>query len=263
MKKGEQGFTLIEIAIVITIIGLVLGGLFLGKNLIRAAEIRGLLEELEQLQIDMAIFENKYHGKAGDLSNATRFWGELHSNHFTCNMIASTDKRTCNGDGDGNIEARNNPFNTEVGESFRMWQHLSNAGIMNGSFTGREGALGPNHAVRGENVPSSRMENIQYMMAYHPVNYFLWFPKVRGNILFLGGVEATDANQPWRPFLTSTEAQSIDMKFDDGLAPSGKIIGQMQFVGWSECTTSNDEATAVYNTALDGIICSFYAFLAD
>ena len=45
MKKGQQGFTLIEIAIVLVIIGLLLGGVLKGQELITGARVRNLIQQ--------------------------------------------------------------------------------------------------------------------------------------------------------------------------------------------------------------------------
>lgn len=251
-----NGFTLIEIAVVLLIVGVVAGGVTTGKSLIRAAELRGIIEEVEDFRSAMFSFEAKYRGKAGDLRNATLFWGALNTNNTTCQSIAATGMETCNGNGDGRIL---------VHEGFRMWQHLSNAGLWAGHYSGVAGPEGVNDAVAGQNIPISAFDDTTYMMQYSD-GFFLWFNTVKGNILFTGSTDTSGDNQPWRPYLTAQELSNMDIKIDDGHAVKGSIIGQKAFVGPNGgygCTTSNDEATAEYNTNKEGKICAFYALLLN
>lgn len=249
----KNGFTLIEISIVLVIIGLIAGGVIAGRSLIRASEIRSFIQEIEKFRTDMHIFEAKYNGKAGDIVNATDFWGALSANDTTCRTLSATDSKTCNGNGDGRLESH---------EGFRMWQQLSSAGLMGGEFTGTAGPLGPNDAIPSVNVPVSTIENIQYMVQNFQMGQFRYFDTVMGNILFIGESELQYNNQPWVPFLTSQETYNIDKKIDDGDAVTGKVVGSKNWLALPgedpfECTTSNDESTATYNLGKDGIICSF------
>ena len=252
-NKDVYGFTLLEIAVALLIISVIAGTIVAGKSMIRASEIRNFIKEMDVFRTNMHVFEAKYQGKAGDIVNATSFWGELDSDNATCITTTATDMRTCNGNGDGRLEAH---------EGFRMWQHLSNAGLMNGQFTGTAGALGVNDAVPSINVPESAINNIFYMVQHFGNANFRYFNTVRGNILFIGKSDRMFNNQPWIPFLTSQETRNIDVKLDDGLPVTGSIIAHKEFIALPgeppfQCTTSNDEAIAEYNLAKNGIICSF------
>jgi len=90
----RSAFTLVELAIVLVIIGLIVGGVLVGQDLIQAARLRGIITEFEQYKTSVFVFKNKYDGYPGDLiRNKASQYGFL-------NRI-STDAR---GDGDGMIE---------------------------------------------------------------------------------------------------------------------------------------------------------------
>jgi hypothetical protein len=81
-------------------------GILVGKDMIRAAELRSITSEKDQIQTAVMLFRNKYLGLPGDLSNATAFWGTMPTG--TCsNTVAgasgATGTQTCNGDGDSKI----------------------------------------------------------------------------------------------------------------------------------------------------------------
>ena len=71
--QQQRGFTLIELSIVIVIIGLIAGGILVGKDMIRAAEIRAIATELQHYRAAVKTFEATYDALPGDMTNATEF----------------------------------------------------------------------------------------------------------------------------------------------------------------------------------------------
>jgi prepilin-type N-terminal cleavage/methylation domain-containing protein len=129
----NSGFTLVELSIVLLIIGLLASGILVGQDMIRAAELRSITTEKDQIQTAVMLFKNKYLGLPGDLSNATAFWGTMPTG--TCpNASGGNGTQTCNGNGDGNIII--NAVLNYNSESVLIWQHLSNAGLIEGKYTG-------------------------------------------------------------------------------------------------------------------------------
>jgi prepilin-type N-terminal cleavage/methylation domain-containing protein len=114
MNKREQGFTLIEIAIVLVIIGLLLGGVLKGQELITGARVRNLIGQQDGIKAAYFGFLDRYRALPGDYKNAQ----------------ATIQNTTKDGDGDGQIEtgAANN-------EATLAWEHLARAGFINGSYT--------------------------------------------------------------------------------------------------------------------------------
>ena len=66
----KQAFTLIELAIVLIILGLLAGGVLYGQNLIKAAELRAVASESEKFQAALMTFRGKYFYYPGDMPNA-------------------------------------------------------------------------------------------------------------------------------------------------------------------------------------------------
>ena len=66
MRK-DTGFTLIELSIVLVIIGLIVGGIVAGKDMIRAAELRALLSQKDKFTSAVNIFKGKYNAVPGDM----------------------------------------------------------------------------------------------------------------------------------------------------------------------------------------------------
>lgn len=146
----RAGFTLVELAVVLIVIGLLVGALMVGRSIIHAAELRSIITEFEALQAATKQFQIQYNALPGDMPHATRVWGALDDNNTTCRGIPSDGStKTCNGDGNGKVWVNTN-------ESFRFWQHLNNAGLLAGSYTGTAGSAGSQHAEIGVNVPTFR-----------------------------------------------------------------------------------------------------------
>ena len=72
-RPKQGGFTLIELSIVIVIIGLIIGGIFAGRDLITAAKVRRQLTEWEQLQAAVNTFKLSYNCFPGDCATASPF----------------------------------------------------------------------------------------------------------------------------------------------------------------------------------------------
>ena len=121
MQKRQQGFTLIEIAIVLVIIGLLLGGVLKGQELIQNARVRNVIAQQDGVKAAFFGFQDRYRGVPGDYLPASA----------TAN-IPGAGASSCGGDGDGLIEAAT----TGTSEDICAWYHLSRAGFITGNYSG-------------------------------------------------------------------------------------------------------------------------------
>jgi prepilin-type N-terminal cleavage/methylation domain-containing protein len=111
MRK-QNGFTLIEIAIVLVIIGLLLGGVLKGQELITSARVRNLISQQDGTKAAYFGFLDRYRALPGDYGQAT-------TNIPNCASCQ-------NGDNNGQLQT--------VAESIFAWEHLSKAGFITGSY---------------------------------------------------------------------------------------------------------------------------------
>ena len=65
----RSGFTLVELSIVLVIIGLIAGGVLVGRDLIEAAAIRQQITQVERFKTAVQTFRTKYNGLPGDLES--------------------------------------------------------------------------------------------------------------------------------------------------------------------------------------------------
>src|SRR5688572_14274483 len=119
MGKRATGFTLIEIAIVLVIIGLLLGGVLKGQELITGARVRNFIQQQDGVKAAYFGFLDRYRALPGDYANAT---ANING------VVATVACGNGNGNGDGTIATGNN-------EHTLVWEHLSKAGFINGTYT--------------------------------------------------------------------------------------------------------------------------------
>lgn len=187
--KRQQGFTLIEIAIVLVIIGLLLGGVLKGQELITSARVRNIISTQDGIKAAYFGFLDRYRGLPGDYSAA--------------NAVANIPGCTgCfGGDANGQIQT--------VAESVHVWEHLSKAGFITGSY------------VSGGAAPTSDNTNT-------PSNpYGSLIQLIFDNTFQEGGGAAPAGsarhNLKTGPNIPSDIMAEVDRKVDDGLASSGQL----------------------------------------
>jgi prepilin-type N-terminal cleavage/methylation domain-containing protein len=117
MNNKQAGFTLIEIAIVLVIIGLLLGGVLKGQELIQGARVRNLISMQDGVKAAFFGFQDRFRAYPGDYANATS----------NINGMSAGE----NGDGDGQIETAGA---VTAREDILAWEHLSRAGFITGSY---------------------------------------------------------------------------------------------------------------------------------
>ena len=66
MKKQQLGFTLIELAIVLVIIGLLLGGVLKGQELINSAKVKSMATDFKNIQVYLYGYQDKFKALPGD-----------------------------------------------------------------------------------------------------------------------------------------------------------------------------------------------------
>ena len=121
MSRKQSGFTLIEIAIVLVIIGLLLGGVLKGQELITGARVRNLIAQQDGIKAAYFGFLDRYRALPGDYAAAQT---------NIPNILAASPCGGGNGDGSGTITAAAGQH-----ENILVWEHLAKAGFINGSYT--------------------------------------------------------------------------------------------------------------------------------
>ena len=194
LKQSRRAFTLVEISIVLVIIGLILGSVLTGQQIIENARINNTVNSIQGYEAQLQTYQQNYGVLPGDDPSATtRFPGVV----------------PANGDGNGAIGNGDSSYATTATagvdyESRLVWAHLRAAGLVKNQ-TGADGTT-----------------------AIQPPNAFGGLFGFQNNAFNTGGLVGTVLclnNVP------ADAAQAIDTKLDDGVANTGNIMASVGAVG--------------------------------
>ena len=121
IKSQQSGFTLVEIAIVLVIIGLLLGGILKGQELINSAKAKSFAQDFRTIQTALYGFQDRYKALPGDFSGA-RLTNAIAG--ATATTVTATEN---NGQINGVWDST-----SPADESCVFWQHLRLAGFLAG-----------------------------------------------------------------------------------------------------------------------------------
>jgi prepilin-type N-terminal cleavage/methylation domain-containing protein len=259
-QHHNSAFTLVELAIVIVIIGILVGGALTGQSIIESAKRSKVVSDYEMYNKALMAFHLEYDALPGDFDEATQYWGEVSGNCYTS---GSYDK-TCDGGGDGRIDY--DCGNGNRYEAVTAWQHLSLAEILNEKFIGRS-LYGSciRYSTEGDNknVPAGPYDDSMWAIFNTPANYGFTsnspvLKQKYGNATYLvfGYKNGPSSwNNRWHnPPLTTEQARAIDKKFDDGNPYKGLITDLGANSYSPDCTTA-ENVNAEYDLSYEEKAC--------
>lgn len=135
MKRSAAGFTLIEIAVVLVIIGLLLGGVLKGQELINSAKVKNLATDFRNIPVFLYTYQDKFRALPGDDASAAA--------HVSGTVA------TGGTPGNGIIEGKWND-SSAASESFVFWQHIRLAGLLSGTTDMTTSSYLPVNATNGK-----------------------------------------------------------------------------------------------------------------
>jgi prepilin-type N-terminal cleavage/methylation domain-containing protein len=266
-QDTQKGFTLVELAIVMTIIGLLVGGILKGQEMVKNAKVTATIAQVHAYDAAISTFKDKYAATPGDMAGAaTRV-----PNCTNCNTWVNA----LTGDGSVGAVAWNltasqtttavaAPQTSVDNEVLFFWAELAGANLISGtSWNGA--ALAAGAAVSGIHVPASKMGGsfvvgngngsttqplavaVACAAGTHPcpsgmILMMINSPNQAAPITAGGGV------------MDPNSAAGIDRKMDDG----SPVAGQVQAYGFNANVTTSGCFSSValtYNEAVAGKDC--------
>jgi prepilin-type N-terminal cleavage/methylation domain-containing protein len=216
-NSAEAGFTLVEIAIVLVIIGLLLGGILKGQEMITQAKIKNLINDFNGITVAVTSYQDRYRSLPGDDQNATARW---------------TTQNPASGNGNGIIAGLYNANDTSgsggappnTAESNLFWQHLRIAGFVPGLTAGTGSGTPPQNAAGG-------------------------LIGVESGVVGTNGLGFTSTIVCFSN-LPEKVASAVDGQMDDAFPQTGQIRAQLQTVA-NPATLPASNATAYVETGVN------------
>jgi len=190
-SASQRGFTLVEIAIVLVIIGLLLGGILKGQELITAAKVRNIADQNSGVQAAYYGFIDRFRQIPGD-------WPAT-------NAAQAIPGVTHGGNGNGRLDAVGGSAWTEP---LALWEQLSKAGFIQGNYIG--GSTAPT-AADTDLAPRNAFNG--FLVLYRTNNY-------------LDAASTTPAERYHLVLGRNIEVKvmrELDLKIDDGLPETGVL----------------------------------------
>ena len=200
MKTKQTGFTLVEIAIVLVIIGLLLGGILKGQEMITQAKIKNVVNDFNGITAAVNSYQDRYRALPGDDLNAASRW---------------TNPLAINGDGNGQLctgacptppvapNLYNNSVATTVAapEVNLFWWHLRLAGFVGGTTAAGAGS--------SASQPANAANGVMGVQTGGPAGFFT-------------------SNMICSSNLPDKIGIAVDTQMDDGNAASGQVRANLQ-----------------------------------
>ncbi len=225
--RYNSAFTLIELSLVLVIIGLVVGGVLVGRDLIKAAEVRSAISQLTQMETSYRTFKLKYNCIVGDCPNATELFG---ANYYNYNVGCTYTNGAGNGNGNGFIDGGGGGWYCEslnAAASLKVTQMLPQSFFNTDDreyfkwVNGASGYLYNDDVYQPAGMPFLHENTVTFFMSYPS------WPT--------GGV------------ISPVMARVIDSKIDDGIAEKGKFSGL-------KAATSTTPSTLIPTSCSNGAI---------
>jgi prepilin-type N-terminal cleavage/methylation domain-containing protein len=182
----QTGFTLIELAIVLVIIGLLLGGVLRGQELINSARVKNITRDFQNVQVYIYGYQDRFRSVPGDDNNAV--------GHVGAAANATTGGPLGNGQIGGEWDSA-----TITDESYLFWQQVRLAGLAPGSNVLGTPEFEPRNASGGR----------------------IGVQSIGANFTEIGGMQGSYA--VCSGLILGRDALQLDVTLDDGNTQTGNV----------------------------------------
>lgn len=199
----QSGFTLVELAVVMIIIGLLIGGVLKGQELIGNAQVASTITQVKAVDAATSTFRDMYAALPGDIANAT-------VRLPNCGTVAAC----TNGDGNQILNAAPNAAPGTEAQAYFV--HLSLADLVTG--------IDPNGPADawGTLFPGTPLRGAGFTVASATLGTQLAAQNAGARAGLYITIGASPAGAP-AAALNPNQAARIDQKIDDGVPASGGV----------------------------------------
>lgn len=189
-RRRSLGLTMLELAIVLVISGLLVEGVVKGQALVRDARVRDVISQQDAVESAFLAFQDRFRAPPGDYAGAS---ANLNCGASTC----------LNGNGNGRVEAGTGGA---IHEEILAWQHLTASGFLMGKFQMANSSVA---APTPDNTPSSVFGG--YLQIVYDSNWGYSANSVARHNIKTGN------------YVPAAVLAEVDLKTDDGRAASGRF----------------------------------------
>jgi prepilin-type N-terminal cleavage/methylation domain-containing protein len=242
----KSAFTLVELAIVIVVLGILIGGVLTGQSIIESARISEAVTKVNQMSTALRAFNLEFDALPGDMKDAYQYWGD------ECGLNSTSDAQGCNGGGDKCIDRGACPpvsYDLHV-DIRRAPIHLNLSGIM------------PDINFITNSNPSDQSCTNVAPEIMGDATYAIYSPRVnKVNLQISSQLNFVTSRCLFplnNPVLTPKQAKTIDEKLDNGNGRTGKIKAYNNFSATNESLEGTDcmDADGVYNVGNSDKACN-------
>ena len=232
-RKSEKGFSLVELAISVTVVGFLIAAVLKGGEVLENARVASTISQVKTYTVAASTFKELYGAYPGDISDAV----------IGCGASCAS------GDGDGEIESaagRDPSWNMALqadDESFQFWKHLAVSELISDVKSTADGDAAADMSF-GVTNPKSNMGG----------GFDVWYDSdFQPDGLDLGRsghfIRLFNANFNIRPLAAS----SMDRKMDDGQPYTGQVMS-----GGEDCVSGTPAISSNYDTSQAARACFMF-----
>lgn len=205
--QANNGFTLVELSIVMIIIGLLIGGIFGGMKLVDNANVQKTIQDLKSIESAALTFKDTYRALPGDIRNPSA-------------RIPNCTDAPCSTTGDGNRIVGTSGFTgaiSNTSENFTFWHHLQAANLISLDYGNST------DMTFGEGQPTSPINGGYRVRSYTGTNGWC-APYWSGVSIIITGEPTSDwSSTVGSSVVSCRHFEAIDKKIDDGMPSNGRF----------------------------------------